>query len=108
MNIDKLVTSQRKDSYLKQVIGKRGLLNVYYLFNESYNADVRKLSAQLLCESTFNNEVNQQFFCDLFNFNPMNGRVCLNRSIPENFKKKFAGSTNMLGQLQAVMTPSLA
>jgi len=52
------------------MIGKKGLLKIYNLFNESrvsgeykiliysFCLDIRKLAGRLLCEATFNSDTN--------------------------------------------------
>ena len=52
------------------MIGKKGLIKIYNLFNQSkvsgkYNpilltfvSDIRKLAGRLLCEATYNSELN--------------------------------------------------
>lgn len=49
---------------------------------------------------TFNNEYNQLLFCDMFSFDPMNGKVCLNQSMPDQIRRKLAQDPTYLEVLR--------
>lgn len=50
------------------------------------NTDVRKLSAKVMIDLIFNNEILQNIFCEKFNFNPIGSVICINW-IPKVFKE---------------------
>ena len=49
-------------------------------------SDVRKLAGRLICESMWNCQSNQDFFCDMFDLIPLYGRITLNHKIPPLIK----------------------
>ena len=50
------------------------------------NSDVRKLSAKVMIDLIYNNEILQNIFCEKFNFNPIGSVICINW-IPKYFKE---------------------
>ncbi|CDW72745.1 UNKNOWN [Stylonychia lemnae] len=53
------------------------------------NSSKRKLAGKLLCELVFQNEANQEKICELCDFNPVNGSVMLNLTIPAKFYNRI-------------------
>ena len=71
------------------MLGRAGVLKIYGLFNGSQTPEIRKLSGRLLIEGLHGCIQNQEFLCELLDFEPMNGRVCLNQEIPQLIKQKI-------------------
>jgi hypothetical protein len=61
---------------------------------------VRKLAGRLLCEISYNSEVSQSLFTELFSFSPMGGKVCLNKSFPEHIRNKIASKPQYIEVLR--------
>lgn len=50
------------------------------------NQEIRKLSAKVIIDLIYNNEILQNIFCEKFNFNPIGSVICINW-IPRCFKE---------------------
>lgn len=81
--------TKSKEVIIQKMLGQEGLNKIYRLFTQSKVPDVRKLAGRLLCEATFKCATNQDFFCQIFDFEPTFGRVTINLTIPALIKKKL-------------------
>lgn len=63
-------------------MGRAGVLKIYTMFNNSQLGEIRKLSGRLLIEALHSNNTNQDFFCEVIDFEPLYGRVILNGELP--------------------------
>ena len=60
---------------------------------------MRKLAGRLLSESLFGCLENQDFLCELLEFEPLNGRVCLNQDLPQLIKSKLQKNPQFLATI---------
>lgn len=70
------------------------------MFNNSPLGEIRKLSGRLLIEALHGNNKNQDFLCELLDFDPLYGRITLNSEMPALIKQKLLNNPNFLGSIQ--------
>jgi len=80
-------------------MGRVGVLKVYSMFNNSALGEIRKLAGRLLIESLHSNNPNQDFFCELVDFEPLYGRVILNSDLPNLIKQKIQKNPSFLATI---------
>lgn len=88
-----------KEFILQELLGEKGVRKIYQLFSTSKTADIRKLAGRLICEALFNNLSNQDFLCQLFDFEPCYGRISINSALPPLIKQKLATDRDFLSSL---------
>lgn len=86
----------QREKVFKQLLGRTGLLKVYQMFNNSSISEIRKLSGRLLIEGLYQSSSNQDFLCELLDFEPLNGRVCLNSDLPTLIRQKMQTNPSFL------------
>ena len=87
---------------MQRMMGQKGLLKIYSLFNNSKASDVRKLAGRLLCEALHKSPKNQDFFCELFDLDCTYGRVSINQNLPALIKQKLASEPDFLFSLHSM------
>ena len=90
------------EDIVQHLMGEKGLLKIYSLFNTSKASDVRKLAGRLVCEALYKSPKNQDFFCDLFDLDCTYGRVSINQNLPVLIKQKLASEPDFLFSLHSM------
>lgn len=62
---------------------------------KSSSVEIRKMSAQVIIDLLYNNEILQNIFCEKFNFNPIGSVICINW-VPKYFKEIITIDENVL------------
>lgn len=81
------------------------MLKINNMFNYSPLGEVRKLAGRLLVECMHGHSVNQDFFCELIDLEPLYGRVILNQELPELIKQKLQTNPSYLSTIQNLSDP---
>lgn len=76
------------DKYQKELFIQLSEKGLNKLLNgmKDVNSDIRKLSARVMIDLIYNNEILQNIFCEKFNFNPIGSVICINW-VPKYFKE---------------------
>jgi hypothetical protein len=76
------------DKYQKELFIQLSEKGLNKLLNgmKDLNVDIRKLSAKVMIDLIYNNEILQNIFCEKFNFNPIGSVICINW-VPKFFKE---------------------
>ena len=60
------------------------------------------MAGRLICEAMFDSPKNQDYFCEVMNFDSTYGRVTINRSLPIIIKQKLAEEPDFLFSLHSM------
>lgn len=95
-----------REKFFIQSLGSLGVLKVYSMFNQGSVGEIRKLAGRLLIECLYSHRDNQDFICELLDFEPLWGKVTLNSQIPAMIKQKVNSNPSYLQTILNVQDSS--
>ena len=78
-----------------QTMSQKGLTQIVNFISQSTNETIRKLSTKIIVDLLYDNQTNQNKFCEKFGFTPIGGAICLNW-IPKKIKEHLNIDEDML------------